>query len=60
MLTVAIIFLTCRLTNRTVALKEIRLQSEEGTPFTAIREGSYGQDVSISAFRQFVTDSMPD
>jgi hypothetical protein len=26
-------------TNRIVALKEIRLNSEEGTPFTAIREG---------------------
>jgi len=30
-----------RLTNKVVALKEIRLQSEEGTPFTAIREGLY-------------------
>ncbi|ESO03620.1 hypothetical protein HELRODRAFT_80026 [Helobdella robusta] len=28
------------LTNKVVALKEIRLQSEEGTPFTAIREAS--------------------
>lgn len=25
--------------NRIVALKEIRLQAEEGAPFTAIREG---------------------
>ena len=24
-----------------VALKEIRLQEEEGAPFTAIREGAY-------------------
>jgi cyclin-dependent kinase 14 len=29
-----------RVTNRIVALKEIRLNSEEGTPFTAIREAS--------------------
>ena len=29
----------CRLTGKKVALKEIRLQPEEGTPFTAIREG---------------------
>ena len=29
----------CSLTNQVVALKEIRLQQEEGTPFTAIREG---------------------
>ncbi|XP_013780403.1 cyclin-dependent kinase 14-like, partial [Limulus polyphemus] len=28
------------LTNKVVALKEIRLQTEEGTPFTAIREAS--------------------
>lgn len=27
------------LLNRVVALKEIRLQAEEGAPFTAIREG---------------------
>jgi cyclin-dependent kinase 14 len=27
------------LTNKVVALKEIRLQTEEGAPFTAIREG---------------------
>ena len=34
-------FLLCySLTNKVVALKEIRLQQEEGTPFTAIREGS--------------------
>ncbi|XP_062519296.1 cyclin-dependent kinase 14-like [Corticium candelabrum] len=29
-----------RITNQIVALKEIRLNSEEGTPFTAIREAS--------------------
>ena len=28
------------LTNQTVALKEIRINSEEGVPFTAIREGN--------------------
>jgi len=27
--------------NKLVALKEIRLQLEEGAPFTAIREGNY-------------------
>lgn len=26
---------------KVVALKEIRLEAEEGTPFTAIREGKY-------------------
>ena len=32
--------LTCfRVNNFYVALKEIRLQEEEGAPFTAIREG---------------------
>lgn len=30
----------CSLTNQVVALKEIRLQEEEGAPFTAIREAS--------------------
>ena len=29
----------CSLTNQIIALKEIRLQEEEGAPFTAIREG---------------------
>lgn len=29
------------LLNRVVALKEIRLQPEEGAPFTAIREGLF-------------------
>ena len=33
-------FLTCRVTGNIVALKEIRLNSAEGTPFTAIREGN--------------------
>ena len=33
------IFLIFSLNNKIVALKEIRLQQEEGTPFTAIREG---------------------
>ena len=33
------IFCDFSLTNKVVALKEIRLQQEEGAPFTAIREG---------------------
>ena len=33
------------LTNQVVALKEIRLQEEEGTPFTAIREASLLKDL---------------
>lgn len=32
--------LSFSLTQQVVALKEIRLQEEEGTPFTAIREAS--------------------
>lgn len=32
-------YVVIRLTGKKVALKEIRLQPEEGTPFTAIREG---------------------
>ena len=40
------------LTNQVVALKEIRLQEEEGAPFTAIREGEstvkLGQTESMS------------
>ena len=32
--------LSFSLTNQVVALKEIRLQEEEGAPFTAIREAS--------------------
>jgi hypothetical protein len=35
-----IFFTIFSLTNQVVALKEIRLQEEEGTPFTAIREAS--------------------
>ncbi len=31
----------CSLTETIVALKEIRLQQEEGAPFTAIREGEF-------------------
>ena len=33
------------LTKQVVALKEIRLQEEEGTPFTAIREASLLKDL---------------
>ncbi|ODM99442.1 Cyclin-dependent kinase 14 [Orchesella cincta] len=36
------------LTNQVVALKEIRLQEEEGTPFTAIREASLLKDLKHS------------
>lgn len=32
-------FISCRVNGKLVALKVIRLQEEEGTPFTAIREG---------------------
>ncbi|KAJ8320920.1 hypothetical protein KUTeg_002507 [Tegillarca granosa] len=35
-----LVFVYCSLTNQIVALKEIRLQQEEGAPFTAIREAS--------------------
>ena len=34
------LFFCCSLTKQVVALKEIRLQEEEGAPFTAIREAS--------------------
>lgn len=34
------VIINCSLTNQVVALKEIRLQEEEGAPFTAIREAS--------------------
>ena len=36
------VFITfsCSLSQQVVALREIRLQEEEGTPFTAIREAS--------------------
>ena len=37
---ILILFSSCSLTNQIVALKEIRLQEEEGAPFTAIREAS--------------------
>ena len=37
---VYLLFLAFSLTNQIVALKEIRLQEEEGAPFTAIREAS--------------------
>lgn len=36
------------LTNQVVALKEIRLQEEEGAPFTAIREASLLKDLKHS------------
>lgn len=36
------------LTSQTVALKEIRLQEEEGTPFTAIREASLLKELKHS------------
>lgn len=35
-----LLFFFFSLTNQVVALKEIRLQEEEGAPFTAIREAS--------------------
>lgn len=42
------------ITKQTVALKEIRLQPEEGAPFTAIREGNMTNinhsDVLVSFF----------
>lgn len=37
---IKIFLLFSSLTNQVVALKEIRLQEEEGAPFTAIREAS--------------------
>lgn len=36
-----------RVNGKLVALKVIRLQEEEGTPFTAIREGMHSQLVII-------------
>lgn len=36
------------LTNQVVALKEIRLQEEEGAPFTAIREASLLKELKHS------------
>lgn len=44
-------FLSARynsLTNQVVALKEIRLQEEEGAPFTAIREASLLKELKHS------------
>ena len=38
------IFILSSITKQTVALKEIRLQPEEGAPFTAIREGNPALD----------------
>lgn len=38
------------LMNKVVALKEIRLQAEEGTPFTAIREGNLMRQFLIRLF----------
>jgi hypothetical protein len=37
-----ILLISLRLTDNIVALKEIRLEHEEGAPCTAIREGKYG------------------
>lgn len=39
---------TYSLTNQVVALKEIRLQEEEGAPFTAIREASLLKELKHS------------
>ena len=36
-----------QINGRLVALKEIRLNAEEGTPFTAIREGEIKRSVQI-------------
>lgn len=41
-------FLPCSLTHQVVALKEIRLQEEEGAPFTAIREASLLKELKHS------------
>ena len=38
-------FFVSSLTQQVVALKEIRLQEEEGAPFTAIREASLLRDL---------------
>lgn len=42
------LFSVTSLTNQVVALKEIRLQEEEGAPFTAIREASLLKDLKHS------------
>lgn len=45
-----------RVNGKLVALKVIRLQEEEGTPFTAIREGTDYVDRSTDArFSLYVT-----
>lgn len=41
-------FLSNSLTHQVVALKEIRLQEEEGAPFTAIREASLLKELKHS------------
>lgn len=38
---------SCRVNGKLVALKVIRLQEEEGTPFTAIREGRHFNLLSL-------------
>ena len=43
-----------RLTNKVVALKEIRLQQDEGAPFTAIREGKERRSLSSKRVRSAV------
>lgn len=45
---VCVFFLPNSLTNQVVALKEIRLQEEEGAPFTAIREASLLKELKHS------------
>ena len=42
------LFLFSSLTKQVVALKEIRLQEEEGAPFTAIREASLLKELKHS------------
>lgn len=43
-----LLFSSFSLTNQVVALKEIRLQEEEGAPFTAIREASLLKELKHS------------
>jgi serine/threonine protein kinase len=43
-----IVLFSCSLTGQPVALKEIRLQEEEGAPFTAIREASLLKELKHS------------
>ena len=42
--TLFVLCLVARVNGKLVALKVIRLQEEEGTPFTAIREGKRVRD----------------